>query len=81
VLPIQATSIYVQVGSFTQYDNANRLRVRLQQIGPTQVTQVTVSGQPFFRVWMGPTDSVPEADRLLDQLVRAGYHDARIVVE
>lgn len=81
VQPIQPTSIYVQVGSFGQFDNANRLRVRLQQIGPTQVTQVSVSGQPFFRVWMGPADSVPEADRLLDQLVRAGYHDARIVVE
>ena len=81
VLPVQPTSIYVQVGAFAQYDNANRLRARLQQLGPTQVTQVSVAGQPFFRVWMGPAVSVPEADRLLDQVVRAGYHDARIVVE
>ncbi len=81
VLPVPPTSIYVQVGAFTHYDYADRLRAQLQQLGPTQVTQATVAGQPFFRVWMGPTESVPEADRLLDQVVRAGYHGARIVVE
>lgn len=81
VLPVPPTSIYVQVAAFTHYDYADRLRAELQQLGPTRVSQATIAGQPFFRVWMGPADSVPEADKLLDQVVRAGYHGARIVVE
>jgi len=79
--PVQPTSIYVQVAAFANYDNADRLRTQLQQLGPTQITPATVAGKPFFRVWMGPADSVPEADRLLDQVVRAGYRGARIVVQ
>ena len=80
-LPVKATSIYVQVGAFSQYDNANRLRAKLSTMGATKVTQASVEGLPFFRVRMGPAVTVDDADRLLDLVVRAGYHDARIVVE
>jgi len=80
-LPVKATSIYVQVGAFSQYDNANRLRAKLSTMGATKVTQASVDGLPFFRVRMGPATTVDDADRLLDLVVRAGYHDARIVVE
>ena len=80
-LPVKATSIYVQVGAFSQYDNANRLRAKLSTMGATKVTQASVDGLPFFRVRMGPAVTVDDADRLLDLVVRAGYHDARIVVE
>lgn len=79
--PVSPTSIYVQVGAFSQYDNADRLRARLTSIGHTKVTQVNVDGLPFFRVRMGPVTTVSDADQLLDRVVRAGYHDARIVVE
>jgi len=80
-VPVKATSIYVQVGAFSQYDNANRLRAKLSAMGSTKVTQASVDGLPFFRVRMGPATTVDDADRLLDLVVRAGYHDARIVVE
>ena len=80
-MPVKATSIYVQVGAFSQYDNANRLRAKLSTMGSTKVTQASVDGLPFFRVRMGPATTVDDADRLLDLVVRAGYHDARIVVE
>lgn len=80
-MPVSPTSIYVQVGAFSRYDNADRLRARLVPIGQANVTQVNVDGSPFFRVRMGPVTSVSKADLLLDRVVRAGYHDARIVVE
>lgn len=80
-VPVKATSIYVQVGAFSQLDNANRLRAKLSTMGSTKVTQASVDGLPFFRVRMGPATTVDDADRLLDLVVRAGYHDARIVVE
>ena len=78
---VKATSIYVQVGAFSQYDNANRLRGKLVGMGATKVTQASVDGQAFFRVRVGPAGSVDDADRLLGLVVQAGYHDARIVVE
>jgi len=81
MVPVTPTSIYVQVGAFAQYANANRLKARLASLGPTKVSQATVNGQPFFRVRLGPASNVPDADHLLDLVVRAGYHDARIVVE
>jgi rare lipoprotein A len=81
VVAVKPSSIFVQVGAFGQYDNANRLRAKLLHMGPSKITQVNVDGQPFFRVRLGPTASVADADSLLDQVVKAGYHDARIVVE
>lgn len=81
VVPVRPTSIFVQVGAFSQYDNANRVRAKLSPIAPTKVSQVNVGGEPFFRVRIGPATSVTDADQLLDQMVKAGYHDARIVVE
>ena len=80
-VPVKATSIYVQVGAFSQYDNANRLRGKLTSVAATKVTQASVDGQAFFRVRVGPAASVDDADRLLGLVVQAGYHDARIVVE
>ena len=40
-----------------------------------------VGGQQFFRVRLGPIDSVDKADRLLDRVIRAGHSDARLVVQ
>jgi rare lipoprotein A len=81
IVPTRPSSIFVQIGAFTQYDNADRLVARLSPIGPAKVTQIDVDGLPFFRVRLGPVANVPAADKLLDRLVRSGYHDARIVVE
>jgi len=82
VLPIKgAPKIFVQVGAFTRYDNANRLRARLSSIGAAKIVQVRVVDRPFFRVRFGPLDSVEEADRLLTSILGAGQRDARIVVE
>ena len=82
VLPIKgAPKIFVQVGAFTRYDNANRLRARLSSIGAAKIIQVRVVDRPFFRVRFGPLDLVEEADRLLTSILGAGQRDARIVVE
>ena len=80
-VPVRATSIYVQVGAFSQYDNANRLRGKLAAMGGATITEASVDGQAFFRVRVGPAASVDDADRLLGRVVQAGFHDARIVVE
>ena len=80
-VPVKPTGIYVQAGAFAQFDNANRMKVRLQGLGPTQVTQINLGDRPLFRVRVGPIQNVDEADKLLDRVVKAGYPEARIIVD
>ena len=82
ILPVKgAPNIFVQVGAFARYDNANRLRARMSPIAPARVSQVQVVDRPFFRVRFGPMNTVEEADRLLASIMRVGQRNARIVVE
>ncbi len=80
-LPVQPTRIYVQAGAFLQVQNAHRLAVRLNRVGPTKVTSVFVDDQEFFRVRVGPLTDVPAADRTLQQVLAYGQKDAKIVVD
>ncbi|WP_162915262.1 SPOR domain-containing protein, partial [Desertibaculum subflavum] len=78
---VKATTIYVQAGAFTQFENAHRLSARISAIAPATVTAVTVRGTEFFRVRIGPLDSVETADRTLAQVIATGQPDARIVID
>lgn len=80
-VPVKPTSIYVQAGAFARYDNANRMKARLQSLGPTRVTQVNLGDRPLFRVRVGPIQSVDDADKVLDRVMKAGYPEARIIVD
>jgi rare lipoprotein A len=42
---------------------------------------VTVRGTEFFRVRIGPLESVEAADRTLAQVIATGQPDARIVID
>ena len=78
---VRETNIFVQAGSFTRVDNALRLRARLSQLGNVYVAETIVENRRYFRVRMGPMDSVEEADRLLAVLLGNGHSDARVVVD
>lgn len=78
---VKPTSIWVQAGAFSQYDNANRLKARLSTVGPTKVTQVNVRGTDLFRVRIGPVETVEQADQILAAIIAGGQTDARIIVE
>ncbi|MEQ9638865.1 MAG: septal ring lytic transglycosylase RlpA family protein [Alphaproteobacteria bacterium] len=81
-LPVKrAPNIFIQAGSFTRFDNANRLRARLASLGPTEVANVRVAQQDFFRVLIGPLASVDQADQALDKVLATGITDARIIVD
>ena len=60
------TTMYLQVGAFSQRDNANRLRSRLQtaNVGAIQVVEASNHNGPLYRVRVGPLASVDEADRV-----------------
>jgi len=75
------TSIYVQAGAFSQYDNASRVRARLAPLGSVKLSQVLINGKDLYRVRVGPLSNVQRADELLSAVSRAGYENARIVVD
>ncbi len=76
-----STNIYVQAGAFTRYENANRLRARLSPLGPVRIDQKLVGDTDYFRVRIGPIDTVEQADALLRKVFDMGQAGARIIVD
>lgn len=81
ILAVEPTKIYVQAGAFSQFQNANRLKVILSEFGPAKVTTVAIGEYYLFRVRLGPMSSLPEADRMLAKIIGAGYPEARLIVQ
>lgn len=73
--------IYIQAGAFTLYDNANKLRAKLSPVGPAFLAPTMVGQTQFFRVRIGPIDTVDQADQMLAQVLAGGTNAARIIVE
>jgi rare lipoprotein A len=80
-VPVSATNIYVQAGSFSRHDNALRLSARLSGVGKPQIQQAAIQGKTVYRVRLGPLGSVEEADRMLDAVISTGQQDAKVVVD
>ena len=80
VNPVQPSSLFIQAGAFSNYDNAYRMSVRLSRYGQAKVTTVSGGGQQLYRVRLGPLNSVKDADSLLAE-VSPVVPEARIVVD
>ncbi len=76
-----ATRLYVQVGAFTRPENAARLQSELSGFGASHVHAVEVDGRRFYRVRVGPIETVGNADWVLGQVIQAGYPQAQLVVD
>ncbi|HCP00912.1 MAG: hypothetical protein CL573_06170 [Alphaproteobacteria bacterium] len=81
ILPVSPTGIYVQAGAFSRLENALRMRDRVFDMGPTQISRFEVSGTEIYRVRVGPLGTVKVADATLSQMVGAGVDSARLIVE
>ncbi len=69
----------VQVGSFSNPDNAGRLSQRLVSEGyPSFVARLVTDGRTMHRVRVGPMDSRKSAEALLAKLAGSG-HQGRVV--
>ncbi|HRP86704.1 MAG TPA: SPOR domain-containing protein [Gammaproteobacteria bacterium] len=70
----------VQVGSFSQADNAQALQARLKAEGfESFISRVATDAGTMHRVRVGPVPERAEADRLLTRLRAAGHGGARVV--
>ncbi|MPY68515.1 MAG: septal ring lytic transglycosylase RlpA family protein [Alphaproteobacteria bacterium] len=82
VVPVSgARDIYVQAGSFVQPYLAERMQWKLSSVAATRVVPAQVGNQRFYRVRVGPVNTVEAGDALLNSVIAHGYPDARIVVE
>ena len=72
--------LWVRLDTFQSYQYAAIEQARLAGLGPS-IEQVFDGREQGFRVMIGPLGSVAAADAAVDQAVRAGIADARIVVE
>ena len=72
-------ALYVRLNTFTEYQYAAQLQARLAGLHPAIVRSFS-DGEEKFTVRVGPFAHVAPADSALDQVIRAGFPAARIVV-
>ncbi len=78
--PVDAPEWWVQVGSFSQIENARRVERQLQQLGQkTMITPVASSKGTLYRVRAGPYSRASDAEQGQRVIVRNGYRDARVI--
>ena len=71
---IEASGWVVQLGSFSEQDNAERLAARVTTHGfEPAVSVFRASGQPMYRVRVGPYDSRGRADETASTLAANGF--------
>lgn len=74
---------YIQVGAFSQLDNAERLRLKLDNIENkyARIYQTVIDNDTLYRVRIGPVADVDTADRIVARLSDYGISRHHIVVE
>ncbi len=73
--------IFVQVGAFSERDNARRARDRLREAGieGVRLTRVRANSRTFWRVRLGPLSGRTEAEGKLATVRRLGFGAAQIL--
>ena len=75
--------IYLQVGAFSDADNAERVAQRLRQanFAPVQVIEAQVNGRNVRRVRVGPLADVDSADRVTARIEDMGLPRPQVAVD
>lgn len=72
-------SWFVQAGAYSHVDSAKNLSLQLDKFGDTNVYFVTVEGQKFYRVRVGPYSHRQEAEVTLAKVKNFGIYNAKVV--
>jgi rare lipoprotein A len=72
--------LFIRLSTFQTYAYANIQRARVADLG-AEIVSTRNGRTQTHRVIIGPLSSVQQADMVLDQVLRSGVTDARIVVE
>ena len=69
---------YIHAGSFTNYEFAHKLMVKLKEYGSSHIVPADVNGTNYYRVSIGPYDRIEEAKVAKAKLQYYGFKDLRI---
>ena len=83
VVTSEHPGIYLQVGAFSDADNAERVAQRLRQagLGTVQVTDAEINGQHVRRVRVGPLADVNSADQVSARIEGMGLPRPQVAVD
>lgn len=70
---------FIQIGSFVQKHNADRLKKRLEKYGNTSIIRDRKSGN-MYSIKLGPYPNHQTAKQKLNLVTNAGHHGARLVI-
>jgi rare lipoprotein A len=75
--------LFVQAGAFADPANAEHLAAKLRggAYGKIFVRDDVIAGRKMYRVRIGPVPNVPEFDRIVATLERAGVHDVHLALD
>jgi len=77
--PASEVTFFVQIGSFSDGENAARARDRFASVWPVQFIELSGASGAVYRVRLGPIASVADAETALIDAQSAGYGDARMI--
>jgi rare lipoprotein A len=79
----EPATLFLQVGAFSNRDNAKRLGQRLQSsgLGEIHILEASNASGPLYRVRIGPLATVEDADRVSNRLVSLGISDTRVIID
>jgi len=80
-LPPVDTTIWVQVGAFSELGNAENVVNKLKDHVTARISTFENDGQYIHRVRVGPLQSVNAADQALDRVISRGFTGAKIILE
>lgn len=73
---------YIQVGVFSDYSNATRMKDKLLALeAPVRIEETMLNGAAAFRVKIGPLNNIDIADGIVDRLDRFDIYEHRILLE
>ncbi len=77
--PAQDEPIFLQVGAFSERNNAERLRSELATKLASNKVHIVDAGDALHRVQIGPIHQVEESDRIRHRLQQVGIHNIRLI--
>jgi rare lipoprotein A len=83
VVKASDSGMFLQIGAFSDADNAQRLAQRLRdaKLGAVQESELVVNGQHIHRVRVGPLPNVNRADQVSDRIEAMGLPRPRVAVD
>lgn len=76
--------IFLQLGAFVSSHNAYALKNRANQALSANLAAVSstlTNNRKFYRVRIGPLDSVEQADSLIEQLTEQGFNSPKVIID